>query len=61
MGNDLKKIGNQTIKLNSKPKIISTYSIVGPKEGQGPLGQYFHEVISDDTLGKIALKKQSQK
>ena len=24
MGNDLKKIGNQTIKLNSKPKIIST-------------------------------------
>ena len=31
MGNDLKKIGNKTIKLNSKPKIISTYSIVGPK------------------------------
>ena len=38
MENDLKKIGNQTIKLNSNPKIISTYSIVGPKEGQGPLG-----------------------
>ena len=57
MGNDLKKIGNQTIKLNSKPKIISTYSIVGPKEGQGPLGQYFHEVISDDTLGKDSFEK----
>ena len=57
MGNDLKKIGNQTIKLNSNPKIISTYSIVGPKEGQGPLGQYFHEVISDDTLGKDSFEK----
>ena len=57
MENDLKKIGNQTIKLNSNPKIISTYSIVGPKEGQGPLGEYFHEVISDDTLGKDSFEK----
>ena len=57
MENSLKKIGNQTIKLNSKPKIISTYSIVGPKEGQGPLAQYFHEVISDDTLGKDSFEK----
>ena len=34
MGNDLKKIGNQTIKLNSKPKIISTYSVVVQKKGR---------------------------
>ena len=26
-----KKVGKQTIKLENPPKIISTYSIVGPK------------------------------
>ena len=35
------KIGKQTIKLESKPCIFSTSSIVGPKEMQGPLAQYF--------------------
>ena len=36
-----KKIGKQTIKLENPPKIISTYSIVGPKEGEGPLGEIY--------------------
>ncbi len=57
MGNEIKKIGKQTIKLKNPPKIISTYSIVGPKEGQGPLAEYFHEVIRDDTLGKDSFEK----
>ncbi len=35
-----KKIGEQTFKLDSKPKIIGTTSIVGPKEGEGPLKDY---------------------
>ena len=57
MGNEIKKIGKQTIKLKNPPKIISTYSIVGPKEGQGPLAEYFQEVIRDDTLGKDSFEK----
>ena len=52
-----KKVGKQTIKLENPPKIISTYSIVGPKEGDGPLKDYFHEIISDDTLGKDSFEK----
>lgn len=52
-----KKIGRQTIKLENPPKIISTFSIVGPKEGEGPLGEYFHKVLSDDTLGKESYEK----
>ena len=47
-----KKVGKQTIKLENPPKIISTYSIVGPKEGDGPLKDYFHQILNDDTLGK---------
>ena len=42
-----KKVGKQTIKLENPPKIISTYSIVGPKEGDGPLKDYFHQIISN--------------
>ena len=34
-----KKVGTQTVKLANPPCISSTYSIVGPKEGEGPLGK----------------------
>jgi stage V sporulation protein AD len=43
-----RKVGLQTVELLSKPKIISSYTIVGPKEGEGPLKDYFHEVLNDD-------------
>ncbi|AGB40567.1 stage V sporulation protein AD [Halobacteroides halobius DSM 5150] len=43
----MQKQGNQTIKFDNPPQIISSASIVGNKENQGPLGEYFDEVISD--------------
>ena len=45
-------IGNQTIKLESTPYIISTYSIVGPKEREGLLPKYFDNIIRDDYFGE---------
>ncbi|MGL4571226.1 MAG: stage V sporulation protein AD [Clostridium sp.] len=53
----IKKVGEQTIKLEDPPSIISTFSIVGPKEGEGPLKSYFDEVLSDDTCGKESYEK----
>lgn len=53
----IKKVGKQTIKLDSKPKIISTFSIVGPKEGDGPLKDYFDVVLSDDLAGEESFEK----
>lgn len=53
----MKKVGKHTIKLQNPPKIIATFSIVGPKEGQGPLKDYFHEIINDDTLGEDSFEK----
>ena len=47
-----KKVGAQTVKLEHPPKIIAVHSIVGPKEGQGPLSSYFDEILNDDTCGK---------
>ncbi|VYU51667.1 stage V sporulation protein AD [Clostridium tertium] len=52
-----KKVGKQTVKLNNPPKIVSTYSIVGPKEGEGPLGGYFDEILNDDLFGKESFEK----
>lgn len=46
-----RKIGKQTIELLNKPRFIGTYTTVGPKEGQGPLSNYFDEILEDDTCG----------
>ena len=53
----VKRVGKQTIKLKNPPSIIATYSIVGPKEGEGPLKSYFDEVLSDDTCGQDSFEK----
>lgn len=56
-----KRIGEQTVKLENPPRIISTFSIVGPKEGEGPLSSYFDKIISDDTLGQDSFEKAESK
>ena len=52
-----KRVGRQTVKLTDPPKIIATYSIVGPKEGEGPLKDYFDEILNDDTCGEDSYEK----
>ena len=37
-----KRVGKRTVKLQNNPTIISAASVVGPKEGQGPLKEYFN-------------------
>lgn len=46
-----KKIGAQSFVLPSRPRIVSSASFVGRKEGEGPLGKLFDTVVKDDTLG----------
>ena len=55
--NYTKRRGTQTIELKNPPKIISTFSVVGPKEGQGPLKQYFDKILDDDSCGKDSYEK----
>ncbi|SHJ97631.1 stage V sporulation protein AD [Tepidibacter formicigenes] len=47
-----KRLGNQTVELKNSPVIISTSSIVGPKEGDGPLKDYFDRILQDDLFGE---------
>ena len=57
----IKKLGNQTIKLGIPPSIIGNYSIVGPKEGDGPLKKYFDKIIEDDLWGEESSEKAESK
>ncbi|MBS4534268.1 stage V sporulation protein AD [Clostridium sp. D2Q-14] len=57
----IKKMGNQTVKFSNPPSIISTASIVGPKEGEGPLKDYFDIVLEDDLYGESTWEKSESK
>lgn len=57
----LKKVGNQTVKLLNPPTIMSNYSIVGPKEGEGPLKDYFDLILEDDLWGQESWEKAESK
>lgn len=57
----VKRIGEHTIKFQNPPSIIGTSSIVGPKEGDGPLRTYFDLVLEDDTWGQKSFEKAEAK
>lgn len=57
----IKKIGSQTVKFENPPSIISTYTIVGPKEGEGPLKTYFDKILEDDMWGQDSFEKSEAK
>ncbi|WP_283682611.1 stage V sporulation protein AD [Parablautia sp. Marseille-Q6255] len=44
--------GQQSIEFQEAPHIISSASVVGPKEGEGPLGEWFDLVAPDAGLGE---------
>lgn len=44
--------GKQSIEFENPPSIISSASIVGKKEGEGPLKDYFDLIIEDPTFGQ---------
>ncbi len=44
-------LGKQSIRFEKKPYIVSSASIVGSKEAQGPMGELFDKVGYDDKFG----------
>lgn len=56
-----KRLGRQTLKLSTPPSMISNTSIVGPKEGEGPLAQYFGQILTDDYFGEDSWEKAESK
>ena len=50
-------IGEQTVKFSRPISILSTASVVGPKEGDGPLGKQFDIVLEDILAGEESWEK----
>lgn len=53
----MKKLGNQTYSFDSDISIISGVSLVGGKEGAGPLKKYFDFIEEDDKMGQKTFEK----
>lgn len=49
--------GEQTMVFKNKPRVLSGYSIVGPKEAEGPLDPYFHKRLRKDDFGQKSYEK----
>lgn len=48
----LNRIGTNTVVFKNKPRIASTYAIVGKKEGEGPFKDYYDYILNDDLCGQ---------
>jgi stage V sporulation protein AD len=57
----MKKIGSQSYILENKVNIAATASIVGPKEKQGPLHQYFDQCLEDEFWGEKSWESAESK
>ncbi len=57
----MKKVGNQSYILNKPVNIASTASIVGPKEKDGPLHQFFDQCLEDEFWGEKTWEKAESK
>lgn len=49
--------GSQSVKFTNQISVISTASVVGPKEGEGPLNKYFDIVLEDILAGEDSWEK----
>lgn len=56
-----KHIGKQTVILENPPSIIAASSTVGPKEAEGPLGDYFETKVDDELWGEETWEKAESK
>ena len=48
----VKMIGRQSVKYDEPPVIAARASVAGEKEGNGPLGKLFDEVVADPMAGQ---------
>ena len=56
-----KRLGSQTIAFTSCPRILTGYSVVGEKEGNGNLKDYFDYVLKDDMFGEKSFELAERK
>lgn len=55
------KLGKQTLQFPFLPRIVGSYSIVGEKEGKGPMAKWFDMILEEDTFGEKTWEKAESK
>ena len=58
---ELNRIGENTLIFGNKPRIVGAASVVGPKEGEGPLGGCFDMVLPDARFGQDSYEQAEHK
>ena len=53
----MNRIGQHTILLPNRPRIVGSAAIAGKKEGKGPLHDDFDQIIDDDLFGEETWEK----
>ncbi len=53
----MKKVGNQTYRIENPVTILETACIVGPKESEGPLAKDFDKCVEDEFYGESSWEK----
>lgn len=51
------RVGKYTMSLNNKPIILGYAGVVGKKESEGPLGEYYDQSHKDTSLGESSWEK----
>ncbi len=51
------RIGQYTLRLDTKPAILGHAAVVGKKEGEGPLKRSFDHIYEDTLLGQLSWEK----
>jgi len=57
----LKKCGKRSVRFENRLTILATASVVGPKEGEGPLAAYFDRVAQDQLFDEDTWEKAESK
>ena len=52
-----RRLGQKSVYFPGRPAVLSTFTVAGPMEGQGPLGSAFDTIIPDTYYGERCWEK----
>lgn len=55
------KIGRQSVAMANPPYMLAGATLVGPMEGEGPMGKFYDEILPDDLFGEESWEKAEAK
>lgn len=56
-----KRLGQFTVQFSRPPRIVGAFTLMGPREGEGPLGKYFDAIVDDYMWGEYQPEKAERK